>query len=51
MLDGEKIVAEFKLRRLAEARNRLEREIKELLMWGLPKYEYQINRLKDTTEN
>ena len=51
MKDGDRILAERNLRRLVEARDLIEKELKDLLIWRLPKYEYQVDRFPDTTEN
>ena len=49
--EGDRIIAELNLRRLVEARDLLQKEIKTLLMWGLPKYDYRVDQLPATTEN
>ena len=49
MKEGDKFLAELTLKRLAEARDEIERELKTLLIWRMP--EYRVNKLPATTEN
>lgn len=47
MKEGDKFLAELK--RLAE--DRLKRELRDLKIWQLPKYDHYLDNVLDTTEN
>lgn len=51
MKEGDKFLAELNLKMSAEAQDRLEREIRDLLLWRLLEYDYYLDSVLDTTEN